>query len=184
MISNIIYYLPGWGGQLKTGLGQALISLGFDITGRETRDEFKDLGFNGQVSQVAQDLQDHFWTPESRIIANSFGGYLFLHAQAMLAPYPGKVVLLSPIVGEFGDTQREMNFIPPYPEKLFNLIEAKQMTAPLNAEIHTGELDWQSNPAAVKKLSEALSIPFQIVPRAGHSLPKEYVSNVLDRFLI
>jgi hypothetical protein len=118
------------------------------------------------------------------VIANSFGGYLFLHAQAMLAPYPGKVVLLSPIVGEFGDTEREMNFIPPYAEKLFNLIECNEMTAPLNAEIHTGELDWQSNPAAVKKLGEALSIPVHIVAGAGHGLPKEYVSNVLDRFLI
>jgi len=45
-----------------------------------------------------------------------------------------------------------MNFIPPYAEKLFNLIEANQMTAPLNAEIHTGELDWQSSPSAVKNL--------------------------------
>ena len=183
MTTSTIYFLPGWGGQFKTGLGQALISRGFDITGRETKGDFKDLGFNGQVSQVAQDLQDHFWTTESKVIANSFGGYLFLHAQAMVAPYPGKVVLLSPIVGEFGDAQREMNFIPPYPEKLFNLIETNQMTAPLNAEIHTGELDWQSNPAAVKKLGEALSIPVQIVAGAGHGLPKEYVSNVLDRFL-
>ena len=116
------------------------------------------------------------------MIANSFGGYLFLHAQAILPPYPGKVFLLSPIVGEFGDTEREMNFIPPYPEKLFNLIESKQMTAPLNAEIHTGELDWQSNPIAVKKLGDALSIPIHIVPGAGHGLPKEYVANVLDRF--
>ena len=184
MISNTVYYLPGWGGQLKTGLGQALISRGFDITGRETRGDFKGLGFNGQVTQVAQDLQDHFWTTGSKVIANSFGGYLFLHAQAMLASYPGKVVLLSPIIGEFGDSGQEMNFIPPYAEKLFNLIEANQMTAPINAEIHTGELDWQSNPAAVKKLGEALSIPVHIVAGAGHGLPKEYVANVLDRFLI
>ena len=94
MIANTVYYLPGWGGQLNTGLGQALISRGFDITGRETRGDFKDLGFNGQVSQIAQDLQDHFWTTESKVIANTFGGYLFLYAQALLPPYPGKFVLL------------------------------------------------------------------------------------------
>jgi len=184
MISNTVYYLPGWGGQLNTGLGHALISRGFDITGRETRGDFKDLGFNGQVNQIAQDLQDHFWTTESKVIANSFGGYLFLHAQALLPPYPGKVVLLSPIVGEFGDTEQEMNFIPPYAEKLFDLIECNEMTAPFNAEIHTGELDWQSSPSAVKKLGEALSIPVHIVAGAGHGLPKEYVSKILDCFLL
>ena len=76
MLKHTVYYLPGWGGQLKTGLGHALISRGLEITGRETRGDFKDLGFNGQVSQIAQDLQDNFWTTESRVIANSFGGYV------------------------------------------------------------------------------------------------------------
>jgi hypothetical protein len=179
-MTETVYYLPGWGGRLNTGLGQALMSRGLDIAGRETRDEFKDLGFTEQVRLIAQDLQTYFWTPESKVIANSFGGYLFLHAQSQLPPYPGKVLLLSPIVGEFGDMEREMSFIPPQAEKLFKLITQCQMTAPLNAEIHTGELDWQSFPPAVKKLGESLSIPVHVVPSAGHGLPKKYVSNILD----
>ncbi len=182
-MAETIYYLPGWGGRLNTGLGQALMSLGFDVAGRETRDEFKDVGFTGQVRLVAQDLQTYFWTPESRVIANSFGGYLFLHAQAQMPPYPGKVVLLSPIVGEFNNEGQEMHFAPPQAEKLFNLIEQGQMTAPLNAEIHTGELDWQSYPPAVKKLGEALSIAVNVVAGAGHGLPKAYVAKVLDNAL-
>lgn len=179
-MSETIYYLPGWGGRLNTGLGQALISRGLEIAGRETRGEFKDVGFTEQVRLVAHDLQTYFWTPESKVIANSFGGYLFLHAQAHLPPYPGKVVLLSPIVGEFNDEGREMSFVPPQAEKLFNLIEQGQMPAPLNAEIHTGELDWQSHPEGVKKLGDALSIPVHIVVGVGHSLPKEYVSTILE----
>jgi hypothetical protein len=155
------------------------MSLGFDVAGRETRDEFKELGFTEQVRLVAQDLQTFFWNSQSKVIANSFGGYLFLHAQAQMPPYPGKVVLLSPIIGEFNDEGREMHFVPPYAEKLFNLIKQGQMTAPLNAEIHTGELDWQSYPPAVKKLGEALSIPVDVVAGAGHGLPKDYVTKVL-----
>jgi hypothetical protein len=100
-----------------------------------------------------------------------------------MPPYPGKVVLLSPIVGEFNDEVGEMHFVPPYAEKLFNLIEQGQMTAPLNAEIHTGELDWQSYLPAVKKLGEALSIQVHIVAGTGHSLPKDYVAKVLDNAL-
>ena len=59
---------------------------GFDVTGRETRGEFKDLSFTDQVETVKEDLLNHFWTEDSRVIANSFGAYLFLHAQASLDP--------------------------------------------------------------------------------------------------
>lgn len=37
MIQKTVYYLPGAGGQLSTGLGQGLMDRGFDVTGRETR---------------------------------------------------------------------------------------------------------------------------------------------------
>jgi hypothetical protein len=33
-MANLIYYLPGCAGLLSTGLGQALMDRGFDITGR------------------------------------------------------------------------------------------------------------------------------------------------------
>ena len=49
-----IYYLPGHGGRLGTGLGEGLLSRGFDVAGRETVGEFKDLPFNEQVALVAQ----------------------------------------------------------------------------------------------------------------------------------
>ena len=31
-----IYYLPGHGGRITTGLGQALLSRGYEVVGRET----------------------------------------------------------------------------------------------------------------------------------------------------
>ena len=31
-----IYYLPGHGGRLGTGLGEALLSRGYNVSGRET----------------------------------------------------------------------------------------------------------------------------------------------------
>lgn len=42
-----VYYLPGFGGQLATGLGQGLMDRGFDVTGRETRGDFRDLPISG-----------------------------------------------------------------------------------------------------------------------------------------
>ena len=100
-MKNIIYYLPGMGGHLGSGLGQGLLGRGYDVTGRETTGEFRDLKFQSQIDAIAEDLRANFWYEDSKVIANSFGAYLFLHAQAQLEPYIGKVILLSPIVGEF-----------------------------------------------------------------------------------
>lgn len=72
---------------MATGLGQALAARGFDIAGRETRGDFKNAGFTAQVEMVANDLQTHFWEPDAKVIANSLGGYLFLHAQSRLPPF-------------------------------------------------------------------------------------------------
>ena len=86
-----IYYLPGRGGRLHAGLGSANYDRGFDITGRETVGTFSELVFSEQVAAVAQDLRTHFWDKSARVIANSFGAYLFLHAQAGLPAFPGRV---------------------------------------------------------------------------------------------
>ena len=53
---NLIYYLPGWAGSLGTGLGKALMDRGFDVTGRETRGELKDLSFTDLVEAVKESL--------------------------------------------------------------------------------------------------------------------------------
>ncbi len=42
-------------------------------------DEFNRLSFAEQVDTVAQDISMHFWDANARIIANSFGAYLFLY---------------------------------------------------------------------------------------------------------
>jgi hypothetical protein len=107
-----INYLPGYGGQLVTGLGRALMDRGFDVTGRETRGDFSSLSFDEQIDTVMLDLQDHFWNPKAQVVCNSFGAYLFLHAQTQMAPFPGRVLLLSPIVGEFANQQSRTTFPP------------------------------------------------------------------------
>lgn len=43
--AETVYYLPGHGGLISTGLGQALLDRGYDVTGRETVGDFKALGW-------------------------------------------------------------------------------------------------------------------------------------------
>jgi hypothetical protein len=49
--------------------------------------------------------------------------------------------------------------------------------------MHVGSEDWQSNPTNVTALCSLLGIDVTVVPNAGHMLPKEYVGNLLDRWL-
>jgi len=178
-----VYYVTGMGGRLHTGLGQALTSRGLDVVGRELVGDFRSADFQDQVDAIASDLQDQCWSPNARIIANSFGAYLFLHAQLQLPPYVGRVLLLSPIVGAFSSDANRTNFIPPRSRKLAQLAEQNAIPKPVNCEIHVGEHDWQSNPASVCELASNLGIPVSVVPGAGHMLPPDYVSKVLDRWL-
>ena len=182
-MSSEVYYLTGMGGRLDSGLGQALLGKGLDVKGRELVGEFRQLDFQQQVDVVVSDLQSNFWKEEARVIANSFGAYLFLHAQAQMEPYIGQVLLLSPIVGEFSNEDTRMNFIPPRADKLQQLAEKGVFSIPKYCQVHVGSEDWQSNPTNVSAFGSMLGIPVTVVPNAGHMLPKEYVGVLLDSFL-
>jgi hypothetical protein len=182
-VRQLVYYLPGWAGHLSTGLGQALMDRGFDVTGRETRGDFKGLSFTDQVETVKEDLLNNFWTDDSRVIANSFGAYLLLHAQASLDPYPGRVLLLSPIVGGFADDATGRFFSPPQEHRLLKLAQARQFPTLKNCEVHTGSEDWQSNPNAVTKFFGLLGIDTIVAEGRGHSLGEDYVLQLLNNWL-
>ncbi len=180
---KIVYYLPGWGGRLNTGLGEGLAERGFDIAGRETRDDFKNLTFQQKIDTIASDLLIHFWHPDAYVVANSFGGYLFLHAQAQMEAFPGKVLLLSPIVGDFRDERTEVGFVPPRPTFLMEQAQQHKFPRLPQAEIHVGSEDWQSHPTNVQAFADAIGIPVSVVAGGGHMLGKEYVGEVLNKWL-
>ncbi len=184
MPTSTIYYLPGRGGLLAKGLGAELSRRGLTVIGRETVGSFRDLAFQEQIDAVADDLKNQFWFSDALVIAVSFGAYLFLHAQAQLPPYPGKVLLLSPIVGQFSDESTSTGYIPPRAEKLTVLAENGQYSAPLNCEIDVGTDDWQSHPENVKRFGGWVQAPVTVVSNAGHRLDPEYVAGVLDRWSV
>jgi len=183
LLVETIYYLPGAGGQLATGLGQALVDKGLNVVGRETRGEFRSRGFEDQLAIIRQDLQLHFWNEKARLICNSYGAYLFLHAQSQMSPFPGRVLILSPIVGEFTSNGALTSFSPPRPTRLKELATAKIYPAPKRSEIHVGAEDWQSIPANVQAFGELTGIPVTVVQDGGHKLPKPYVNSLVDRWL-
>jgi hypothetical protein len=182
-MTNDIYYLPGYGGELTTGLGEELGRRSLNISGRTTVGEFGALSFAEQIELVIDDLTKNFWHSESKVIANSFGAYLFLHAQSQLPSFIGKVLLLSPIVGDFSQDDGLRIFSPPRSGKLQSLVKSGDFNSPLNCEIHVGAKDWQSDPEDVTEFAKLLDIPVHVVANNGHMLDKKYVQTVLDRWL-
>jgi hypothetical protein len=182
-MTSSIYYLPGQGGHLETGLGEGLLNRGYNVSGRETIGEFRAFSFTEQVAIIADDLISAYWHEEARIIANSFGAYLFLHAQVLMKPFPGKVLLLSPIMGEFLTEDSKIGFIPPHAGKLLALAASGSYPTPKQCQIHVGALDWQSVPDVVVEFGKYLGLDVTVVPNAGHMLGKNYVGDVLDRWL-
>lgn len=178
-----VYYLPGYGGQLSKGLGGALSDRGYDVYGRETRGDFKELTFQHKLDTIAEDVQTHFWHEDARVIANSFGAYLFLHAQTQMPPFIGRILLLSPIIGDFNTEGVSVGFAPPRAEVLLELSKAQKYPRPLNAEIHVGTADWQSNPSNVQAFAVPLNISVTLVDGRGHDLGKDYVGPLLDAWL-
>lgn len=122
-----IYYLPGRNGRLEAGLGEALLSKGLNVSGRE--------------------------------------------------------LLLSPIVGEFVNSESQTFFVPPRARQLMELVQAGQYHSTKQCNIHVGELDWQSNPDNVQALATHMKWEVTVVPQAGHMLPKAYVGALLDRWI-
>lgn len=182
-MTRTIYYLPGSGGRLDVGLGHALLSRGYNVVGRESVGAFQRLRFDERVQLVAEDLEADFWRDDALVVANSFGAYLFLHAQAQLPPFPGRVLLLSPIVGQATAPKGGPHFVPPYATRLLELAQAGTMPVPRHCEMHVGSEDWQSDPVAVTRLGGLLGVSGIVVPGGEHMLGKEYVGGVLDGWL-
>lgn len=182
-MTRAVYYLPGFGGELGKGLGSAISDRGYDVFGRETRGDFKELTFQQKIDTISSDIQSHFWREDAQVIANSFGAYLFLHAQAQMSPFIGRLLLLSPIVGDFNTEEARVGFVPPRSEVLLQLAQSKQFPSPLNSEIHVGVDDWQSNPVNVQAFAEPLNIRVTLVHGRGHDLGQDYVGPLLDSWL-
>lgn len=178
-----IYYLPGRGGRVDEGLGLALQSRGLTVYGRHLFGEFQRLRFSDQIQVIAEDLKHGFWDKDALVVANSFGAYLFLHAQTLLDPFPGKVLLLSPIIGATAAPGNGPRFSPPFAERLLQLAQEDELTKPTRCEIHVGELDWQCQPLKIQEFGELTGIPVTTVPDGEHLLSHSYVSDLLDRWL-
>ena len=182
-MKKTVYYLPGMGGRLHTGLGRGIHDRNYKIVGRETLGEFQKLAFQDKIDIVKNDLVEHFWYPDAKVVVNSFGAYWFLHAQLTMDPYPGQVLILSPIIGGSNYDEKMMRFYPPRADFLVQAASEGTYPVPLDAQIHVGSEDWQSGPEGVVVFGSAVGIPVTVLDGEGHMMRLDYVGGVLDKHL-
>jgi len=178
-----IYYLTGRGGRLDTGVGQGLLDRGLDIVGREMSGDFDLLSISEQVGLIRRDLQTGFWSHQSRVLAVSYGAYLLMQTLSELEPYPGSILLLSPVLGGVCSEEKMRYFSPPRAGKLMSLIDESAFPAPRRLEIHVGDNDWQSPYERAEVFADSLGGKCFTVANTGHDLGVNYVSPVLDLWL-
>ncbi|MFP4349097.1 MAG: alpha/beta fold hydrolase [Desulfococcaceae bacterium] len=146
--------------------------------------EFVRLRFSEQLDLIADDLDSGFRTPESILVGKSYGGYLLLHALADLPPFPGRILLFSPVLGEAVTPNRRYGSRPPRPRKLLEIAESGTFPPCGCLEVHTGEADPACDPDLARNIIPRLpNASLRVVPGAGHELDLEYVGRMFLKFI-
>jgi alpha-beta hydrolase superfamily lysophospholipase len=179
-----IYFIPGRGENLDAGLGRLIASMGYAVHGRGIVSEFARLRFAEQLALIRSDLQPAFWRAEAVLIGHSYGAYLLLQTLSEMDPFPGEILLVSPVLGAAVARNGFFGSRPPRAEKLVKLAESSAFPAPRYLEIHTGADDNGCDPRLAAHFASLVgNTKLSIVADAGHQLGEEYLRDILRRFL-
>jgi hypothetical protein len=99
MLGKQIYLIPGRGEKLDDTLGAILKMLGYNYEGMALTPNVEHLRLSEQLELVMTDLKIRFWNADSMLIGRSYGAYLLLQTLADMPPFPGRVLLFSPMLG-------------------------------------------------------------------------------------
>jgi hypothetical protein len=179
-----VYLMPGRGDKLNEFIGSSLVEMGIEVYGREILSDFARLHFPQQIEIIKNDLKSQFWTDDSILMGDSYGAYLLLHALVELAPFPGRILLFSPVLGKAIDKKNLFSSSPPRSKKLLQLAEQQKFPIPRYLEIHTGAKDNGCDPLLAKKISSLVTgSKIYIVEGEGHRLNRNYIKTVLLKFM-
>jgi hypothetical protein len=179
------YLLPGKYEDLNGHLGSVISRLGFRILGRELTPEFTGLWFQEQLDLIRADLEQLPWSSTDLLLGRSLGGYLLLHTLSEMSSFPGKVLLLSPVLGAAMAQTEQGIFVsrPPRADLLLQLVASGAFPVPGAVEIHTGMEDHGCDPRLAREFAAALPrCALRLVAEAGHELGEAYVESVVAGF--
>jgi pimeloyl-ACP methyl ester carboxylesterase len=179
------YLIPGRDEGLGGQLGSVLCQEGVEVHGRALRGEFPRRRFPEQLAEIRRDLADEFWTAEGVLVGRSYGGYLLLHALAEEeTSFPGRVLLLSPVLGPARRPDGHFGSRPPRADRLREMAAEGTFPPPAQLEIHTGAEDQGCDPGLAREIFQEMpGVTLAVVPGMGHELDPEYVWRMVRKFL-
>jgi len=179
-----VYLLPGREETFADNLAKSIESLGLTLCGREIVRDFARLRFAEQLALIKSDLQTAFWKPDAKIVARSYGAYLLLNTLAEMNPFPGEIMLLSPVLGAADANDGCYVSRPPRAERFVKLIASRDFPCPRYLEIHPGAQDNGCDPSLAKCFaSMVVNTKLHIVAGASHNLGEEYTRRAVRNFL-
>jgi hypothetical protein len=182
---QILIYITGRGGDANKGLGAYLKTIDPHRIGLSVNSIFLSLSFEQQISTI-HDLLHGFDSPNTSIIANSYGAYLLTSALIDQPSIASQVLLLSPALG-LTLVEEEMFYSRPPNQRLWSeALEQGRIAKPSYLAVCSGELDAGScSPIMVRKFSELIDADqVQIMPNQGHQLDRSIVQLAISEFLI
>jgi hypothetical protein len=184
MANKRLYFLPGRSESLDAGLGRIITKMGYSIHGREILSDFVRLRFAEQLALIRSDLEPEFWDIDARLIGRSYGAYLLLQTLADMKPFPGRILICSPVLGAAVAKNGFFGSRPPRAEKLVKLAASNAFPAPAYMDIHTGAEDNGCDPLVAERFASLVrNTKLNVVPGAGHELGQEYTQGMLRDFL-
>jgi pimeloyl-ACP methyl ester carboxylesterase len=175
-----IIYITGRGGDSNTGLGSWIKEQCPDRIGLSINNQFLALGYQDQASTVVNLVKD-FDSPDTVIIANSYGAYLLLQAMLELGDMASRILLLSPVMGRGMIKSAMFMSRPPNEHKVVRAEENGNVLAGLRISVHVGEHDDSVNICDISKRLGIVDV--YVVPKAGHDLPIDYVRRTIAPYL-
>ncbi len=178
-----VYFIPGRNEGLDNFISHYILDIGCGVVGREILPPFSRLRFREQLKWIRLDLSRKIWHPGAVIIGKSYGAYLILHSLASMSPFPGRILLFSPVLGAACSLDSGCGSIPPRAKKLSDLAEKEKFPHPRYLEIHTGSEDNGCEPSMAISFSRFFpNSNLSVIQGADHHLSLDYIREVLDRF--
>jgi len=175
-------YLTGRGGEIDKGLGRYLAERSLEFDGIAFNQTMLRCPFSEQVER-SRDLIKMHWDQKTELIANSYGCYILLHALTDQDKFPGKILMLSPLLGRIELRSQGFSSRPPMLKSLHQAFQEQRISKPAYLKIVAGDQDPICERAELEWAKNALSADqLELLSGEGHLIDHAAMERVLRDF--